>query len=81
MLADASRKHQSVESAERGSKRSNLALNAVDEHIDRLARSWVRAGQQRTHIARDVRQTEQARSLVQETLQIARAQAMPVDQV
>ena len=64
-----------------GGQRAQLAADAVDEQLDREARALVVARQQRPHVARDARDAEQPRLLVDQVLDGARIHAELVHQV
>src|SRR5271163_3121394 len=68
MLADARGKYQRVEPAERRSKRSELASDAVDEEVDGLFCRWRIARQQGPHIAGNARDAEEPRTLPDQLL-------------
>jgi hypothetical protein len=53
MLADASRKHETIETSERSCQRANLACGPEYEQVNGFVCTRIAAGQQCTHIARN----------------------------
>src|SRR4029077_3872185 len=68
VLADATCEDDRVEAADRGSQGAKLTPNAIDEEIDCQLGTWLRALQQGAHVARNSRNPEQPRLLVNEPL-------------
>ena len=71
VLADAGGEDDGVEPPERRRQRPQLAADPVDEEVHREPRAGLGRGEQRAHVARDPRDAEQPRLVVEEALDSA----------